>query len=269
MTTSQVRTVPANRFQCGNASSPGYLRVVVATGTLALGINMPCKTVVFSGDSVFLSPQNYRQASGRAGRRGFDLLGNIVFNGIAQERVHEIMSSRLPALRGQFPIATTLILRLLVLLDGTDSCPFAVNAVNALLSQTRLYLGGPDAEMSVKHHLRFSIEYLRRQNLLSAKGAPVNFAGLVGHLYFTENAVFAFHSLLRGGYFHTLCADIENAQERVLRELMLVLSHLFGRIPIKRTPKRVALAAQSPSDIFLRRLPEPAEKLIYLPTSAR
>ncbi|KAM0540338.1 hypothetical protein ACHAO7_011274 [Fusarium culmorum] len=221
----------------------GYLRVVVATGTLALGINMPCKTVVFSGDSVFLSPQNYRQASGRAGRRGFGLLGNIVFNGIAQERVHEIMSSRLPALRGQFPISTTLILRLLVLLDGTDNCPFAVNAVNALLSQTRLYLGGPDAEMSVKHHLRFSIEYLRRHNLLSAKGAPVNFAGLVGHLYFTENAVFAFHSLLRGGYFHTLCADIENAQERVLRELMLVLSHLFGRIPIKR-------------------LPEPAEKLM-------
>ncbi|RGP72272.1 dead deah box helicase [Fusarium sporotrichioides] len=240
----------------------GYLRVVVATGTLALGINMPCKTVVFSGDSVFLSPQNYRQASGRAGRRGFDLLGNIVINGIAQERVHEIMSSRLPALRGQFPASTTLILRLLVLLDGTGNCDFAVNAVNALLSQTRLYLGGPDAEISVKHHLRFSIEYLRRQNLLSAKGAPINFAGLVGHLYFTENAVFAFHSLLRGGYFRALCEDIENAQERVLRELMLVLSHLFSRIPIKRTPKLAAIAARSSSEIFLRRLPEPAEKLL-------
>ncbi|KAG8349264.1 hypothetical protein FVEN_g12521 [Fusarium venenatum] len=45
----------------------GYLRVVVATGTLALGINMPCKVVVFSGDSVFLLPQSYRQASGCAG----------------------------------------------------------------------------------------------------------------------------------------------------------------------------------------------------------
>ncbi|EGU72487.1 hypothetical protein FOXB_17004, partial [Fusarium oxysporum f. sp. conglutinans Fo5176] len=98
----------------------GYLRLVVATGTLALGINMPCKTVVFSGDSVFLSPQNYRQASGRAGRRGFDLLGNVVFNGINRDRVHEIMSSRLPALKGQFPISTTLVLRLFVLLSGTN-----------------------------------------------------------------------------------------------------------------------------------------------------
>ncbi|EXL39954.1 hypothetical protein FOCG_17456 [Fusarium oxysporum f. sp. radicis-lycopersici 26381] len=125
----------------------GYLRLVVATGTLALGINMPCKTVVFSGDSMFLSPQNYRQASGRAGRRGFDLLGNVVFNGINRDRVHEIMSSRLPALRGQFPISTTLVLRLFVLLSGTNSNEFAVNAVKALLSQTRLYLGGPDAEI--------------------------------------------------------------------------------------------------------------------------
>ncbi|CVL07276.1 related to SKI2-antiviral protein and putative helicase [Fusarium mangiferae] len=240
----------------------GYIRLVVATGTLALGINMPCKTVVFSGDSMFLSPQNYRQASGRAGRCGFDLLGNVVFNGISRDRVHEIMSSRLPALKRQFPISTTLILRLFVLLSGTNNNEFAVNAVKSLLSQTRLYLGGPDAEMAVKHHLRFSIEYLRRQNLLSVKGAPIHFAGLVGHLYFTENAVFAFHSLLRGGYFHKLCKDIDSDRERVLREMMLVLSHLFSRIPIQQKAKALEIVESSSSDIFLKRLPVAAEQLL-------
>ncbi|EGR47843.1 uncharacterized protein TRIREDRAFT_63756, partial [Trichoderma reesei QM6a] len=185
----------------------GYLRVVVATGTLALGINMPCKTVVFQGSSVFLTAQNFRQASGRAGRRGFDLLGNIVFNQIPRKRVYEIMSARLPGLNGQFPISTTLVLRLFSLLHGSDNCEFAASMVRSLLSQTRLYLGGPESEMSIKHHVRFSIEYLRRQNLLSAAGVPINFASIVGHLYFMENAVFAFHSLLRGGYFHRLCAD--------------------------------------------------------------
>ncbi|KAK5987164.1 putative helicase [Cladobotryum mycophilum] len=240
----------------------GYLRVVIATGTLALGINMPCKTVVFHCDSIFLTAQDYRQASGRAGRRGFDLLGNVVFNGIPRDRVYEIMSARLPGLTGQFPISTTLVLRLLTLLHGTENCDFAATVVQSLLSQTRLYLGGPDAEMAVRHHLRFSIEYLRRQHLLTADGTPVNFAGLVGHLYFTENGVFAFHSLLKGGYFHELCSHVKKNPERVLLEMMLVLSHIFNRIPI-RFPERLAkIAHRSSSVIFLPRLPRRAEKLL-------
>ena len=71
----------------------GYLTVVIATGTLALGINMPCKTVVFSGDSVFLTALNFRQGAGRAGRRGFDLLGNVVFQGLSFDKVCRLMSS--------------------------------------------------------------------------------------------------------------------------------------------------------------------------------
>ncbi|KGL74939.1 putative ATP-dependent RNA helicase DDX60, partial [Tinamus guttatus] len=39
----------------------GYIKVVTATGSLALGINMPCKSVVFAEDSVFLDALNYRQ----------------------------------------------------------------------------------------------------------------------------------------------------------------------------------------------------------------
>lgn len=235
---------------------------MIATGTLALGINMPCKTVVFSGDSIFLTAQNYRQASGRAGRRGFDLLGNVVFNGIPRERVYEIMSSRLPDLRGQFPISTTLILRLFGLLHGTKNSDFSVKAISSLLSQTRLYLGGPESSDAIKHHLRFSIEYLRRQHLLSDKGVPLNFSGLVGHLYFTENSVFAFHSLLKGGYFHKLCANIEKNPEKVMSEMMLVLSHLFHRIPAKKTPEFAESVHRSPSMVFLPRLPEDAEKLL-------
>lgn len=240
----------------------GYLRLVAATGTLALGINMPCKTVVFHDDSVFLTAQNFRQASGRAGRRGFDLLGNVVFNRIPRERVYEIMSARLPGLNGQFPISTTLILRLFSLLHGSENSDFAVNMVKSLLSQTRLYLGGPESEMSIKHHVRFSIEYLRRQNLLSATGIPLNFASIIGHLYFMENAAFAFHSLLRGGYFHGLCSEIHVNRDRVLLEMMLVLSHLFVRIPVKRTKMMVEVAKKSASIIFLPPLPQKAEILL-------
>lgn len=88
----------------------GFLRVVIATGTLALGINMPCKTAIFSGDSVFLTALNFRQAAGRAGRRGFDILGNVVFQQIPTANVQRLISSRLPDLNGHFPITTSLAL---------------------------------------------------------------------------------------------------------------------------------------------------------------
>lgn len=38
---------------------------MAATGTLALGIHMPCRTVVFAGDSPFLNSLQYRQVSGQ------------------------------------------------------------------------------------------------------------------------------------------------------------------------------------------------------------
>ncbi|KAL2883508.1 hypothetical protein SGCOL_001191 [Colletotrichum sp. CLE4] len=245
----------------------GYLTVVIATGTLALGLNMPCKTVVFAGDSAFLTALNYRQASGRAGRRGFDLLGNIVFHGIPHHRAMEIISSRLPDLRGQFPISVTLVLRLFTLLHSTNNSQYAIDAVESLLTQTRLFLGGPSSQMTVKHHLRFSIEYLRRQQLLSRIGAPLNFSGLVGHLYFTENAVFALHSLLKEGYLHKLCEDVGNSSKRgeVILTLVTVLCHLFCRIPCSKYKNREWLenvVHRSPSTVLLPRLPTEAEAVL-------
>ena len=135
----------------------GFLRVVIATGTLALGINMPCATVVFSGDSIFLTALNFRQAAGRAGRRGFDLLGNVVFQNISHAKVCRLLSSRLPDLNGHFPVTTTLVLRLFTLLNESDNAPYAVRAINSLLSQPRLYLDGSAFREQVLHHLRFSI----------------------------------------------------------------------------------------------------------------
>src|SRR5579859_4967486 len=63
----------------------GYLRAVFATDTLALGINMPARSVVVGSLSKFdgiemrlLTPNEYRQLTGRAGRRGLDIHGSAV-----------------------------------------------------------------------------------------------------------------------------------------------------------------------------------------------
>ncbi|KAF8508844.1 hypothetical protein JB92DRAFT_3190661 [Gautieria morchelliformis] len=57
----------------------GFLQVVIATGTLALGINAPCKTVVFSGDSTFLT-YNIGKLQ----------LGKVVFHSITLDRVQRL-----------------------------------------------------------------------------------------------------------------------------------------------------------------------------------
>ncbi|HLI08609.1 MAG TPA: DEAD/DEAH box helicase [Ktedonobacteraceae bacterium] len=63
----------------------GLLRAVFATDTLALGINMPARSVVVGSLSKFdgqemrlLTPNEYRQLTGRAGRRGMDVHGAAI-----------------------------------------------------------------------------------------------------------------------------------------------------------------------------------------------
>jgi ATP-dependent RNA helicase HelY len=63
----------------------GLVKVVFATETLALGINMPARTVVveklskFTGERhEFLTPGEYTQLTGRAGRRGIDEVGYAI-----------------------------------------------------------------------------------------------------------------------------------------------------------------------------------------------
>ena len=242
----------------------GFLRAVIATGTLALGINMPTRTVVFSGDSVFLTALNFRQAAGRAGRRGFDVLGNVVFQGISTYKVCRLISSRLPDLNGHFPITTSLVLRLFTLLHESNRSHYAKKAIDSLLSQPRLYLGSSERKAEVLHHLRFSIEYLRRQHLLGADGAPLNFAGCVSHLYFTENSSFAFHALLKAGYFHELGSRMHTNKTRILEILMLVMSHIFGRQKCRQADQEFIdqVVKKSPSLVFLPKLPSAASDVL-------
>jgi len=53
---------------------------------------------VFAGDSLELNPLNFRQCAGRAGRRGFDNVGNVLFVGVRLDRIQRLMLSKLPKL---------------------------------------------------------------------------------------------------------------------------------------------------------------------------
>ncbi|HEU5348896.1 MAG TPA: DEAD/DEAH box helicase, partial [Ktedonobacterales bacterium] len=77
--------LPALKVMVETLFARGDLKAVFATDTLALGINMPARTVVVGSLSKFdghqmrlLTPNEYQQLTGRAGRRGMDAHGSAV-----------------------------------------------------------------------------------------------------------------------------------------------------------------------------------------------
>jgi ATP-dependent RNA helicase DDX60 len=69
----------------------GQLAVVFSDASLAYGVNMPFRTTAFLGDDALLTPLMAAQMSGRAGRRGLDQEGNIVFLGMPMDRIRDLM----------------------------------------------------------------------------------------------------------------------------------------------------------------------------------
>lgn len=92
--------------------SAGHISVVCATETLALGINMPARTVVldkltkFNGvEHAKITPGEYTQLTGRAGRRGIDVQGHavvVVSDAALAHEVAGLASTRTYPLRSAF-----------------------------------------------------------------------------------------------------------------------------------------------------------------------
>uniref|UniRef100_A0A673I212 Helicase SKI2W-like n=1 Tax=Sinocyclocheilus rhinocerous TaxID=307959 RepID=A0A673I212_9TELE len=104
--------------------SRGLVKVLFATETFAMGVNMPARTVVF--DSIRkhdgtgfrnLLPGEYIQMAGRAGRRGLDATGTVIILCKAgvhdMGNLHAMMLGKPTVLQSQFRLTYTMILNLL------------------------------------------------------------------------------------------------------------------------------------------------------------
>ncbi|XP_057577866.1 probable ATP-dependent RNA helicase DDX60 [Hippopotamus amphibius kiboko] len=237
----------------------GFIRVVTATGTLALGINMPCKSVVFAQNSVYLDALNYRQMSGRAGRRGQDLGGDVYFFDIPLPKIEKLIKSNVPELKGQFPLSITLILRLMLLASKGDDPEDAKAKVLSVLKHSLLSFQQPQALEMLKLYFLFSLQFLVKEGYLDREGNPTGFAGLVSHLYYHEPSNLVFVNFLVRGLFHNLCQPTTKGSKHfsqdVMEKLVLVLANLFGR---KYLPAKFEGAALKfyQSKVFLEELPE-------------
>ncbi|KAH9386550.1 ATP-dependent RNA helicase DOB1 [Nematocida major] len=107
------------------------LKVLFATETFSIGLNMPAKSVVFTSikkfDGVqtrFITSGEYIQMSGRAGRRGTDKIGNVVLAlesglAISEKEIKKVLHGPSNTLDSAFRLSYNTILNILRL-DGVD-----------------------------------------------------------------------------------------------------------------------------------------------------
>ena len=101
-----------------------YIKLLFATETFAVGINMPTKTVIFTSLYKFdgngqreLYSHEYTQMAGRAGRRGLDKIGHVIHcnNLFKMDQINykKILTGGAKLLTSKFKISFNLILNII------------------------------------------------------------------------------------------------------------------------------------------------------------
>ena len=102
-----------------------YIKLLFATETFAVGLNMPTKTVIFTGLSKFngngmrdLHAHEYTQMAGRAGRRGLDTIGHVIhcnnlFQCESSNSYKNMLTGGAKLLTSKFKISFNLILNII------------------------------------------------------------------------------------------------------------------------------------------------------------
>eukprot|EP00668_Euglena_longa_P003425 GGOE01004010.1.p1 GENE.GGOE01004010.1~~GGOE01004010.1.p1 ORF type:complete len:2129 (-),score=578.38 GGOE01004010.1:277-6012(-) len=248
-----------------------HIKCVISTETMALGIHMPCRSVVFAGDHLQLNPLQFRQMSGRAGRRGFDLLGHVIFFGVPEGKVNRLMTSEIQSLKGHWPLTSALVHRLLALYSHPN-CKEKVqkrvqHQMNSLWQAPLITIGMPVEDVntdqaailrrtSAQVQLYFStiVDCLMANGFLGARGEVQSFADMAAKLYRYEPSQFLFVALLKQGVFHEVTTDYHplsggerytlsreeyerrtKTNEQCLEKLLLLLCHILARREIHRS----------------------------------
>jgi ATP-dependent RNA helicase HelY len=164
--------VPPMKEAVEEAFAGGLVKAVFATETLSLGINMPARSVVieklskFTGERhEFLTPGEYTQLTGRAGRRGIDDVGYAVVcwspfvpfdqvAGLASRRSYALTSSFRPT----YNMAANLVRR------------YPPDVAHHLLNLSFAQFRTDRDVVSLERQLDRSLEQLARQREIGRRG---------------------------------------------------------------------------------------------------
>ena len=144
--------------------SKGYIKLLFATESVAIGLNLPVKTCVFTdiykhdGSSMrLLQAHEYTQAGGRAGRLGLDTVGHVIhlnnlFRDTSATAYKTMMNGKPQTLTSKFKISYNLLLNLIDIGDnnlvGFAKKSMVIDDLNGQLRQVSLEIDKCSEESS-------------------------------------------------------------------------------------------------------------------------
>ena len=150
----------------------GLIKVVFATETLAAGINMPARSTVISSISKrtdsghrTLTPSEFLQMSGRAGRRGMDEIGYVTIVGTpyqSPQEVADLVLSDANPLESRFSPSYSMVLNLLQRFTIDEAKELILKSFGYFSSNNRLsglYLLKEENDLKLKEINNFKCPY--------------------------------------------------------------------------------------------------------------
>lgn len=156
----------------------GYIKLLFCTETVAIGLNLPVKTTIFTDINKHdgtqfrtLHGHEYTQAAGRAGRLGLDTVGHVIhlnnlFRNVNSVSYKQMLKGSPQTLTSKFKISYNLLLNLLDIGDENLS----------QFAKKSMITGEIDKEMSVLHSQMnvLQIEIEKMNNSITYNKTPTD-----------------------------------------------------------------------------------------------
>lgn len=230
----------------------GYIKILFATETFSIGVNMPTKTVLFTSSSKFdgnvqrtLYSHEYTQMAGRAGRRGIDKVGHVIhlsnlFPKLDCITYKKMMHGKPQSLTSKFKISFNLLLNLIDIGD-TDFVHYAkrsmiqndiekeISLLNSDIQKAKNNLLTSTKYMSPPHIIEQYIELTTNINTLKSKKrkeAEKQIHDILNEFKYIKNDVANKHSI------SLIQKDIDEKKSRIKDVELFMNNNIDGVIDI-------------------------------------
>ncbi|CAJ1351245.1 unnamed protein product [Effrenium voratum] len=180
----------------------GLLSVIFATETFAVGLNMPAKSVIFTDVVKFdgrirraLNSGEFRQMSGRAGRRGLDLRGHVYVMLHSAKILREPTATVLEQLYTEEPaeVRSCYRVRWSYLLHLISAGPAHLYT---MLGRSLQRLTDPYASSKLQQEATRMVKVLQELDFVDESGATLPKGTLACHLFVPEDALLVANVLI-------------------------------------------------------------------------